>query len=53
MVNILIREDLKTNGYCRVTSSPELGDYASVPLQWGYPKGSPYTAAISELIIYA
>ena len=52
MVNILIREDLKTNGHCRLTSSSELRDYASVPLQWGYPKGSPFMAAVSELIIY-
>ncbi len=50
MINILIREDLKTNGHCRLTSSSKLRDYASVAVQWGFPKGSIYTAAISELI---
>ncbi len=50
MINFMIREDVKTNGYCRFTTSSELRDYASFAFQWGFPKGSLYASAFSELI---
>lgn len=52
MINYVIRGDFKSNGYCRVTSSSELKNYAPIPFQWGFPKGSLYASAYSELITH-
>jgi len=50
MINFMIRKDVKTNGYCRVTSSSELKEYGSFAFQLGFPKGSSYVPAFNELI---
>ncbi len=48
LINYVIYEDVKANGHCRMTASPELKAYKSRAYQIGLPHGSPFAATFNE-----
>jgi len=50
LVKVLVFQDTKVNGKCRITASPELSTFKPLKFQFGFPFGSPYAPAFAEYI---